>query len=187
MMAFTRRRLPHLSIVGRPVFVTFRLEGSLPQSRGFPRNSMTSIAAFKTMDLLLDENRESPRCLAQTDIASLVRRSLQDVEAEGVNLHCWVIMPNHVHLLLTRSSDLPSLLQKLKGSTARMANQILERKGTFWQSESYDYVVRNAQEFSAIERYILENPVRAGLVDRLDDYPWLGWSRTTPGLKSRAD
>lgn len=68
-----------------------------------------------------------------------------------------------------------------------MANQILERKGTFWQSESYDYVVRNAQEFSAIERYILENPVRAGLVDRLDDYPWLGWSRTTPGLKSRAD
>jgi putative DNA methylase len=64
-------------------------------------------------------------------------------------------------------------MQSLKGFTAREANKILRRTGEpFWQRESYDHWVRDEQEFGRIRAYIENNPVRAGLVARAEDYPW---------------
>ena len=95
-------------------------------------------------------------------------------------------MPNHVHLLITPRTDVSKLLQKLKGSTARQANQCLGRTGTaFWQDESYDHLVRNSQEFSRIESYIVQNPVQAGLVQSAEEYPWSSASKGG-GLKPAA-
>ena len=64
-------------------------------------------------------------------------------------------------------------LRKLKGASARAANQVLGLTGQpFWQDESYDHHVRSQEEFERIENYILQNPVRAGLARVADEYPW---------------
>jgi REP element-mobilizing transposase RayT len=81
-------------------------------------------------------------------------------------------MPNHVHVLLPLV-DPSKLLHSVKGFSAREANKLLGRSGEpFWQRESYDHWVRSEMESERIRRYIEENPVRAGLVARAEDYPW---------------
>lgn len=82
-------------------------------------------------------------------------------------------MPSHVHILLTPRIE-PSIVErKLKGASAREANKLLGLTGQpFWQDESYDRLVRSRQEFERIENYILQNPMRAGLVESAEEYPW---------------
>ena len=88
-------------------------------------------------------------------------------------MHAWVIMPNHVHLLFTPRSDTSLLMRRLKGYSARQANQALGRTGQpFWQDESYDRLVWNGEEFRRIESYILTNPVKAGLASSPSEFPW---------------
>jgi REP element-mobilizing transposase RayT len=82
-------------------------------------------------------------------------------------------MANHVHVLLLPQSPPSRLLQSLKGCTAREANRVLGRTGeVFWQAESYDHWVRDDRELTRIASYIENNPVRASLVARAEDYPW---------------
>jgi REP element-mobilizing transposase RayT len=83
-------------------------------------------------------------------------------------LYAWVIMPNHVHIILQPHCELPTIMHWLKGRTARVANRILERSGTpFWQDEVFDHWVR-AEELSYLVEYVENNPVKAGLVV----WPW---------------
>jgi len=97
----------------------------------------------------------------------------RDQPLNHYRLHAWVIMPNHVHLLITPWVPVSKLLQSLKRFTATEANRILGRSGQpFWQAESYDRLVRNEQEFQRIARYIEMNPVKAGLVAIADQFPW---------------
>ena len=63
-------------------------------------------------------------------------------------------------------------MQSLKGYTARKANQCLGRRGAFWHHESYNHAVRNASEWQRIITYTLNNPVKAGLVDRWEQWQW---------------
>ena len=65
-----------------------------------------------------------------------------------------------------------NILRLLKGSTAHECNKKLGRKGAFWQHESYDHVVRNQEELSRIIEYVMNNPVKAKLVDNADDWKW---------------
>lgn len=135
--------------------MTFRLYGSLPVGREFPVQSMTSGQAFLAMDRLLDTSRFGPIHLRRPEIARLVRDSILHCARVDFDLHAWVIMPNHVHLLV-----------------APRTNQLLKQSGQpFWQDESHDHVVR---EFRSIERYILNNPVDAGLVHAVEAFPWSG-------------
>jgi hypothetical protein len=69
-------------------------------------------------------------------------------------------------------NPLSSIMQSLKGYTARKANLLLGRSGAFWQQESYDHVVRNASEWQRIITYVLNNPVKVGLVDRWEKWQW---------------
>jgi type I restriction enzyme R subunit/putative DNA methylase len=88
-------------------------------------------------------------------------------------LGAYVVMPNHVHLLVRPLVSPDRLLRSLKGSTARAANLLLGRTGEpFWQKESYDHWVRDHAEFLRIRGYIEANPVKAGLVSRPEDFPW---------------
>ncbi len=63
-------------------------------------------------------------------------------------------------------------MQSLKRHTARQANIVLDRKGALWQDESYDHVIRDNEEYIRIINYVLENPVKAGLVSKWDEWPW---------------
>lgn len=107
------------------------------------------------------------------------------------DLLAYCIMPNHVHLVFTVRHDYISsirakaratsttaryrvtdILRLIKGSTAREANKILHRTGTFWQHESYDHVVRDGKELERVVRYVINNPVKAGFVAKAEDWKW---------------
>ncbi len=169
-----RRRLPHLDKPGTPVFLTWRLWGSLPPERVFERERLPSGEAFVVWDRLLDTARHGPRYLGQTEIASLVRNHLIKACTDSLyTLHAFVIMPNHVHVLCTTDLALPELMWRLKGATAFFANGLLRRRGEkFWQDEFFDRIVRNDSEFNRIRRYIGMELLRACLVARPEEFPW---------------
>jgi putative transposase len=172
-MQFSRRRLPHLHSVGEPLFVTFRLHRSLPPGREFRGGHLDSGTAFVCMDRLLDEYRSGPTYLRLPDIARMLAERIRQGANSDYDLHAWVSMPNHAHLLIAPRVNVPLLMRRLKGASAREANQLLGKTGQpFWQDESYDHLVPNADEFHRIETYILENPVRAGLAPSAEQYPW---------------
>jgi len=175
-----RRRLPHVYVTEHPVFLTWRLEGSLPRHRPFLSDTLCSGQAFAALDRLLDEARTGPTYLRQPAIADLVVEAIR-FNADSIGhyaLHAFVVMPNHVHLLVTPAVALPKLTKSLKGITAKRANAMLGSTGrSFWQAESWDRVVRDGREFGRIQNYIEQNPVRAGLVAQPSEYRWssAGW------------
>jgi putative transposase len=174
-MRFYERRLPHWDVVGRPLFVTFRLHDSLPANRVFIPSSLSTGKAFVVMDRILDHAATGPKHLAIPEITKLVIASLQDGERrfQRYQLHSFVVMPNHVHVLVTPSVVATQWLGPLKGFTAHEANRRLGRTGQpFWQGESYDHLVRSGDEAERIQRYIENNPVKAGLVAKPRDFPW---------------
>jgi len=87
-------------------------------------------------------------------------------------------MPNHVHVVVRifPQHQLADVLHSWKSYTARMANRVLLRNGSFWQREYYDHLLRDELEFERAVRYVLENPVKA----RLKGWKWV-WMREIPG------
>ncbi len=174
-MRYYERRLPHFDVVDTPLFVTFRLFDCLPANRVFPPAALTTGKAFVEMDQMLDRAETGPRYLAIPEIATLFVKALRDGESRfnRYELHSFVVMPNHVHLLVTPKVPSAKWLRTLKGFTAHEANLILGRTGNpFWQSESYDHLVRSDDEFGRIRRYIENNPVKAGLVSAPEEFEW---------------
>jgi REP element-mobilizing transposase RayT len=174
-MRFYDRRLPHWDVVGQPLFVTFRLHNSLPAGRNFPPSHVTNGKAFVAMDHILDGAMTGPKHLCIPEVAALVVNALRDGEYRfgRYQMHSFVVMPNHVHLLVTPMVTASKWLGPLKGFTAHEANVILGLTGhPFWQGESYDNLVRSDEEFGRICRYIENNPVRAGLVAEAQDFEW---------------
>jgi putative DNA methylase len=171
---FHVRRLPHFHSVGQPTFLTWRLHGSLPPGRAFPP-ATTHGQAFVAMDRVLDITRTGPLHLRRSEIAKMVVETLwyHAERLEHYRLHGYVVMPNHVHLLITPRAPVSKLMQSLKRFTAREGNRILGFTGQpFWQDESYDRLVRDEGEFQRIVRYIETNPVNAGLVAMPEEFPW---------------
>jgi putative transposase len=173
-MAPHRRRLPHIYPEGAALFLTWHLHGSVPASLLPPPGPLSSGQAFVWLDRRLDASRAGPMYLRQPEIAQIVLNSVRKGEQlEQYELVAYVVMPNHVHLLIWPKIAPERLLKSLKGSTAREANRLLGRTGEpFWQKESYDHWVRNPVELEKIRAYIEANPVKAGLVQSARDFPW---------------
>ncbi len=172
-MLRTRRRLPHIYSQGVPLFVTWHLHGSVPHNLR-PPGTLTSGEAFIWLDRQMDNPRQGPLYLNQLEIVKIVVASIhKGVELGHYELGAYVVMANHVHLLVRPLVPPDRLLRSLKGATAREANLLLGRTGEpFWQKESYDHWVRNDGEFSKIRTYIEMNPVKARLVSRPEDFRW---------------
>jgi putative transposase len=170
----SQRRLPHIYPGDCWLFLTWHLHGSLPSSHFPPARKVSDGEAFAWVDRYLDGAHAGPVYLRKEAIAALVIESLFRGESLGhYRLGSFVIMANHVHVLLLPSISPSLLLKALKGTTAREANRVLGRTGEqFWQRESYDHWVRDEKERSRIAAYIEGNPVKAGLVSRAEDYPW---------------
>lgn len=173
-MSFHRRRLPHWQPEGSALFLTWHLQGSLPHGLYPPPGKVSSGKAFVWMDRHLDSTQKGPRFLRLDPVARVIEHSLHIGEQLGhYQLHAWVIMANHVHVLLTPAIHPSRLMASLKGSTAREANKLLGRTGErFWQGEYYDRWVRNEDEFRRIRDYIERNPVKAGLVNEPAAFRW---------------
>ena len=184
-----RRKLPHWQPDHVPIFVTWRLWGTLPARRQTGRNaaSCSQGEEFAAADRELDSFTRGPLWLNDERIAVSLAQAILigETELKFYQLHAWSIMPNHVHLLITPRVPLPVVTRWLKGSTSRRANQVLGRTGqAFWQAESFDHWVRNQEEFHRIVRYIEWNPVKAGLIDSPELWPWssAGWQAKPPAL-----
>ncbi len=118
---------------------------------------------------------EGPFWLKDPSVASCVVKALRKGESElnQYKLLAYVVMPNHVHVLLTPKMEVSKLMDGLKGFTARAANKILNRTGKpFWQDETFDHWLRRNESFPRLISYIENNPVKAKLVARAEDWPW---------------
>ena len=119
----------------------------------------------RVFHLLLDEGRgecflKDHRCLCE------VCNQLQDGDGKAYHLGDFVLMPNHVHLLIVPSpgQKLEQIMKSLKGPTARRCNQILGRTGMFWHADSYDHIVRSLEELLHYREYIADNPKKAAMI-----------------------
>jgi REP element-mobilizing transposase RayT len=100
-------------------------------------------------------SREGPQWLGRPEIAKIVEDLLREANC---SLHAYVVMPNHVHVLLKPQIPPPKLMQYIKGKSAREANKVLRVSGKpFWQHESYDRLVRTPEEFTKIKHYRTES------------------------------
>lgn len=93
--------------------------------------------------------------------------------AGAVESLAWVVMPDHLHWLLTlRQGSLASLMKQIKARSSRHINQQLGLAGRLWQPGYYDRAARSDDDLRAMARYIIANPVRAGIVATVGDYPF---------------
>ncbi len=189
-----RGYLPHWKSEGATYFVTFRLAGTLPKmvldefdaeraeltdrecesGRSLTKADRRRLSELysEKIDAYLDAGRGE--CwLARPEIAEIVSDSLEHFAGQRYELHAWTIMPNHVHVVVTPSErhSLSEILHSWKSYTATKANKLLDRRGQpFWQRESYDRLVRDEKEFHQVCVYTVENPVGAGLCERVEDW-----------------
>jgi len=156
---------------------------------------------FQLMDEMLDRVHCGPKWLEDERVARIVTDALFYYDGHRYDLYGFAVMGNHVHLILrprlmnSNSSGAQEVCYwpvwkitgELKGYTAREANRLLGRVNQpFWQEESYDHWIRNAEEFRRILDYIEFNPVRAGLVRAPEDWRWSSaWERRWGRLKGR--
>jgi len=194
--------LPHFQPPGATLFITFRLAGSAPvevlqQLRAEAERTEVALSRiadpqerarqayleerrfFGKFDAALDMAQSGPFWLRDPRVAALVAESLHHRDSQIYNLDAFCIMPNHVHTVFTPLPKedgtyhaLSAIMHSLKLYTANHANPLLERIGEFWQHENYDHVVRDEAERQRIIRYILNNPVKAGLVEHWKDWKW---------------
>lgn len=204
-----RGYVPHCDCSGLTQFVTFRLVDSLPlesiknmqlqqdstnqlQSSLPVRAELENRSGKRKLSLFGDAKQElieqyldqgsGEKYLEDPEVALVVANTLRQFQNERYRLHAWVIMPNHVHALVTPINDykLSEIVRVWKGMSGRAANQILGRSGPFWQREYYDRFIRDADHFYKTITYIEENPYKAGLCSA----PWC-WQFGSAGYRHR--
>jgi REP element-mobilizing transposase RayT len=191
-----------VEVPGATYFITYRLAGSLPpkvverlRERYLARMRAAVVLAdpherqrvelaarndlHDEMDHFLDEGHGA-KYLADPRVAEMLVENLRTHERRKYQLRHWVVMPNHVHLLLTPLPlpsgkaywTLASILHSLRSYTSLRANRLVNRRGAFWQREYYDRLIRDEEDFVAKAAYIENNPVKAGLCAKPSDWPW---------------
>jgi REP element-mobilizing transposase RayT len=184
VVTYYERNLPRWHPPGVSIFLTWRLYGSLPKpiTPGGAESTAneTFSQRFRKMDAVLDCGADGPVWLkdkiAAECVTSLIERGAR--ELRHYRLHAFVVMPNHIHLLIAPLRPVGRLTNSLKGTSARKCNRILGRTGIhFWRDESFDRWVRTTNEFERIRAYIEQNPVTAGLVEKPENWPWSSASR----------
>ena len=137
-------------------------------------------------DIILDSLNSGPHYLKRPEIMQIVKDELHRFNGHLYDLLAFSIMSNHVHVVIDTSiqlseddlinevteniTSLDVILKRIKAPIARYSNRILNKKGQFWEKESYDIYIRNEVMLSNVISYVLENPVNAGLVQKWDEY-----------------
>ncbi len=93
-------------------------------------------------------------------------------EEDIVDSLVWVIMPDHIHWLLSLNDifTLSKTMQHFKARTAHSVNTFLHQSGTVWQKAYYDHALRKYEDVQGLARYIVANPLRSNLVQNIGDY-----------------
>ncbi len=85
----------------------------------------------------------------------------------------WVVMPDHVHWLFQLGDrlTLSQMVKRFKARSALAIHALTTNNGPIWQRGFYDHAIRQDEDLKAVARYIVANPIRAGLVEKIGDYP----------------
>ncbi len=148
---------------------------------------------FRKFEDTLHQGANGPHWLKKPEIAQMLFDSLLERHEKVYRLHAFSIMSNHAHVVFTPALNertisrvagssplrfvsskptLGAIMQSLKGYTAHEANRLMRRSGSFWAVESYDRQIRKEGEFGRVVNYVLNNPVKAGLVENWRDWKW---------------
>jgi REP element-mobilizing transposase RayT len=173
----SRGYLPHFDGEDTVQFVTVRLSDSLPKNlldkwrRELENEQIDDPELRKRIEHYLDQGH-GEAFLRRPDIADIIQNSILHLDGKSCYLISWVVMPNHVHLLikLLQGKYLRDFIKMLKGFTAREANKILDRKGKFWQEDYFDRYIRDEKHYFSTINYIENNPVKAGLCKRSEEW-----------------
>ncbi len=174
---YSRGYLPHYDLGGVTQFLTYRLADSLPQNvlenlrLQVERKLITDREMLISIEKYLDQGIGN--CyLRQTKIAEMMEENLRRFDGVNYKLYAWVIMPNHVHLLLTPKEgySLSEIVHSCKSYTSNQANKILNRTGRFWFPEPFDRFMREYEHFEKTFNYLENNPVKAGLCEKQSDW-----------------
>lgn len=128
--------------------------------------------------------RTTPGFELDGESRKLVLDAVRHFDKSRYTLHACVIMPDHMHILIQPLKDengdyhiLGNIMHSLKSYTAHAINDTLKRSGAVWQRNYLDRSIRGRRDYEEVWNYILQNPVKAGLVRRWSDYPYV-WCRT---------
>src|SRR3989442_2465610 len=178
---YSRGYFPHFEGDGVTQHVCFHLFDSLPQSlvaqwreelrrRALPKEE-SSIEWRRRIHDFLDSGYGS--CVLREDrLAEIVENALLYFDGEHYALHAWTVMPNHVHTLFTPliGFKMSKIVHSWKSSTAKQCNKVLGRAGRFWEREPFDRYIRNQRHFRNALTYIENNPVKAGLCEKPEEW-----------------
>ena len=162
-----RGYLPHCDYSGLVQLVTFRLWDSMPASKRGEWEQLLKIEDNREkrtkLEAYLDRGRGE--CyLRHERVARIVQEALVHFDGNRYELLAWVIMPNHVHVLVhIWHTPLAKLAQSWKSYSADTANELLGRTGHFWEPEYWDTFMRDEEQERSAVRYIESNPVKAKL------------------------
>ncbi len=177
----SRGYLPHFDGGAIAQAITFLLADALPKElllrweNEFATLSkeVASREKHKRIERFLDSG-SGARWLREPQIARLIEQALLNFDGERYGLHAWVVMPNHVHVLMTpfEGFELSAILHSWKSYTSKEANRLLHRTGQFWQEGYFDRYIRTEEHYRKAVEYIESNPVMAGLCERKEDWPF---------------
>lgn len=168
----SRGYLPHCDTPNLIQSITFRLDDALPRD------------AVERMDGEADSRQKRKRIedllaagrgqcwLARVEIAGAVESALLHFDGKRYRLLAWCVMPNHVHALIETCEGHPlsQVVHSWKSYTAKQINSLLERDGPVWHVDYFDRYIRDDLHLAAVIRYIEDNPVAAGLVERAEQW-----------------
>jgi REP element-mobilizing transposase RayT len=161
------KHLPHFDAPGTQQFITYRLADAMPAAR------RSEWEAFLHLEDKLEKQRKIEAyidrgygdcSLREPRIAQVVQDNLFHHDGVKYRLLAWCIMPNHVHTLIELGqTPLSEILKSWNSYTAKQANRLLHRAGTFWEEDYFDHYIRDEKHFRQVVRYIEANPVKARL------------------------
>ncbi len=191
----SRGYLPHRDKSGLVQHITFHLADSIPEKSrdrleldmqileselskdhadDQTRKHRLAVEKLKRIHELLDAGHgechlRNPHC------AEIVQDALLKFNGDCYNLETWCIMPNHVHVLIICNSVSESkIVHSWKSYTASAINRALKRDGSFWHREYFDRFVRDKKHLDRVVEYIEMNPVKAGFVQKREDWRFTG-------------
>jgi len=191
------RYLPHWSKEGAIYTVVFRLADSVPieisEKWRFQRRSIIDRAQSQKRPLTENEEKELHQLysekiesfldaghgeclLKKDDIAKIMDNAIKHFDGERYDLIAWAIMPNHVHVIIRPRPGykLAEIAHSWKSFTAKEINKCLGRDGSVWMDEYYDHLIRDENDFGNQINYVLNNPIKAGLLN----WKWCGMKST---------
>ena len=200
-MAYYKRRFVHHQVPEADYFLTFRLAGSLatptvpirirelkgedPRAlRTDARSARVRIVptyrlhSLRDLEQIRTPGSVGPRWLGRPKVAQIVADALHFRDGNQFTLFAYCIMSTHVHVAchVVGSNGvrfpITDLLGRFKSYTGLQCNRVLHRTGAFWMQESHDCIIQDEQHLKTVIRYILSNPVKAGLVQRWEEWRW---------------